>query len=66
MTTEAAIPDDLLRVKEVAAMLNVGLSSVYTWVQQGLIPACRVGRGTVRIRRSDALKFTIPTNTRAN
>ncbi len=42
----------LLNVKQVAAHLQLKESTVYTWAQEGKIPAIKIGR-TWRFRRSD-------------
>ncbi len=42
----------LLNVKQVAAYLQLKESTVYTWAQEGKIPAIKIGR-TWRFRRSD-------------
>jgi excisionase family DNA binding protein len=51
-----AIPPDLddsfLTVAEVAAALRLNPQTVRNWIDQGSLPALRVGR-RVRIRRSD-------------
>jgi excisionase family DNA binding protein len=44
--------DALLSVKEVADYLQLKESTVYTWAQQGKIPAIKVGRRW-QFRRSD-------------
>jgi excisionase family DNA binding protein len=35
---------DLLRVPEVAQLLRVRASTVYTWTEAGILPSYRVGR----------------------
>jgi excisionase family DNA binding protein len=44
--------EQLLDIKEVAAYLRVKESTVYTWAQEGSIPAFRLGR-LWRFRRAD-------------
>jgi len=46
----------LMDLKEVAAYLNVTDSAVYNWVQDGTLPAFRVGR-LWRFRRSELDKW---------
>jgi excisionase family DNA binding protein len=46
----------LLNVQDVAAALNMGLSTVYLLVERGEIPSIRIGR-SVRIRLEDLEKF---------
>lgn len=48
------------RVKQVAAMLNVPVSTVYDWVRVGAIACVRVGKGSRRvilIRHADLEDF---------
>jgi excisionase family DNA binding protein len=44
--------DDFLTVAEVAALLKLNQQTVRNWIEQGTLPAVRVGR-RVRILRSD-------------
>jgi PTS system nitrogen regulatory IIA component len=44
--------EQLMDIKEVAAYLRVKESTVYTWAQEGGIPAFRLGR-LWRFRRTD-------------
>ena len=44
--------DSFLTVAEVAEMLKLNQQTVRNWIDQGSLPALRVGR-RVRIRRSD-------------
>ena len=46
----------LLNAQEVAAALNMGLSTVYLLVERGDLPSIRIGR-SVRIRPEDLEKF---------
>jgi excisionase family DNA binding protein len=45
-------PDSFLTVAEVAEMLKLNQQTVRNWIDQGSLPALRVGR-RVRIKRSD-------------
>jgi excisionase family DNA binding protein len=45
-------PDSFLTVAEVAGILKLNQQTVRNWIDQGSLPALRVGR-RVRIRRSD-------------
>jgi excisionase family DNA binding protein len=45
-------PDDFMTVAEVAAVLKLNQQTVRNWIDQGKLPALRVGR-RVRIKRSD-------------
>ncbi|MHB0856240.1 MAG: helix-turn-helix domain-containing protein [Anaerolineae bacterium] len=44
--------DALLNVKQVAQYLQLKESTIYSWAQDGKIPAIKIGR-TWRFRRSD-------------
>ena len=44
--------DKLLNVKQVAQYLQLKESTIYSWAQDGKIPAIKIGR-TWRFRRSD-------------
>ena len=44
--------DMLLNVKQVAQYLQLKQSTIYSWAQDGKIPAIKIGR-TWRFRRSD-------------
>jgi excisionase family DNA binding protein len=46
------LEDSFLTVAEVAQMLKLNQQTVRNWIDQGSLPALRVGR-RVRIRRSD-------------
>ena len=46
----------LLNAQDVAAALNMGLSTVYLLVERGELPSIRIGR-SVRIRPGDLEKF---------
>ena len=49
---QADLEDPFLTVAEVAEMLKLNQQTVRNWIDQGSLPAFRVGR-RVRIRRSD-------------
>lgn len=46
------IEDKLLNVKQVADYLQLKESTIYSWAQDGKIPAIKIGR-TWRFRRTD-------------
>ena len=50
--TGANIQDSFLTVAEVAELLKLNQQTVRNWIDQGSLPAVRVGR-RVRIRRTD-------------
>ncbi len=49
---QSDLEDSFLTVAEVAEMLKLNQQTVRNWIDQGSLPALRVGR-RVRIRRSD-------------
>jgi excisionase family DNA binding protein len=51
-TTDVQPPESFLTVAEVATLLKLNQQTVRNWIDQGSLPAVRVGR-RVRIRRSD-------------
>jgi excisionase family DNA binding protein len=51
-TSNTKLEDTFLTVAEVAEMLKLNQQTVRNWIDQGSLPALRVGR-RVRIRRSD-------------
>ncbi len=52
MSNQNGSVDEFLTVAEVAEMLKLNQQTVRNWIEQGSLPALRVGR-RVRIRRSD-------------
>ena len=52
MAESADLADPFLTVAEVAEMLKLNQQTVRNWIDQGSLPAVRVGR-RVRIKRSD-------------
>ena len=46
------LEDSLLTVAEVAEMLKLNQQTIRNWIDQGSLPAIRIGR-RVRIKRSD-------------
>ncbi len=51
-TSGGNLEDTFLTVAEVAEMLKLNQQTIRNWIDQGSLPALRVGR-RVRIRRSD-------------
>jgi len=47
---------ELLRVGQVAKILNVSRATIYTWVEQGVFP-CFKFVGAIRIKRSDLMDW---------
>ncbi len=56
--------DEFLTVAEVAELLKLNQQTVRNWIDQGSLPALRVGR-RVRIRRSDLDRVLEDGSTRA-
>jgi excisionase family DNA binding protein len=52
MSSTDSDPDEFLTVADVASTLKLNQQTVRNWIDQGSLPAFRVGR-RVRIRRSD-------------
>jgi excisionase family DNA binding protein len=52
MADHTELEDSFLTVADVAAMLKLNPQTVRNWIDQGSLPAIKVGR-RVRIRRSD-------------
>lgn len=52
MSTQSGNLEEFLTVAEVAEMLKLNQQTVRNWIDQGSLPALRVGR-RVRIRRTD-------------
>ena len=53
-------PDDLLRPKEVMAILDVGWDTLTRWASEGQIPYVRVGKGMRRYYRRDVEALLTP------
>jgi excisionase family DNA binding protein len=53
-------PGTYLRVKQVAAYFDVGLSTIYDLIEAGTLPAIAIGTGakkTLRVRRDDLVAY---------
>ena len=48
--------NELLRVSEVAKLINVSPATVYTWMKEGNIPYYKFV-GAIRIKRSDLINW---------
>jgi excisionase family DNA binding protein len=55
-----AIEKDYLTVAEAAALLRVASSTVRRWIRQGDIPAYRIGKRRVALRRTDVDTMIAP------
>jgi excisionase family DNA binding protein len=56
-----ALDEEYLTVAEAAALLRVAPSTVRRWIRQGDVPAYRLGRRRVGIRRGDLAALIRPT-----
>lgn len=52
--------DELLTVKDVAALMQVAVSTVRRWIRHGELPAYRVGQRRLVIRRDDLASLIQP------
>ena len=43
--SQQTLQEPLLKVEQIAQMLNVEISTVYQWAQMGYIPCIRLGTG---------------------
>ncbi len=53
LSCDHARVDGLLTVHEIAELLKLNPQTVRNWIDQGRLPAIRVGERRVRVRRSD-------------
>jgi len=51
-------PDRLLEVQEAAALLQVKVGTLYSWVSKGKVPFRKVG-SLVRFHRGDLMAWTV-------
>lgn len=60
----ATFAEETLTVRAVAEELGVAVTTVYSWISTGKLPAIRLGHaeGRIRIRRSDIDSLKIPTD----
>ena len=56
----STLEHDYLTVAEAAALLRVAPSTVRRWIRQGDVPAYRLGRRRVAIRRDDLATLIAP------
>lgn len=54
------VDEDTLTVAEAARLLHVSESTIWRWINQGMLPAYRVGRRRVRIRHADLREVVRP------
>jgi len=50
------MPEKFLKVRDIADTLQVHRTTVMGWIEQGLLPATRIGK-TVRVSESDFNRF---------
>lgn len=50
------MPEEILTVEEVAALLKLKPATIYLWVQANKIPCHHIGR-TVRFYKSEVLEY---------
>lgn len=56
-----AIDEDYVTVAEAATLLRVATSTVRRWIREGDVPAYRIGRRRVALKRDDLSNLIIPT-----
>jgi excisionase family DNA binding protein len=56
--------EQLLKPAGVARLLDVHISTVYRWINSGVLPAKCIGGTRYRVRREDALAMEIPVEPR--
>jgi len=57
-----AIDEDYVTVSEAATLLRVAPSTVRRWIREGDVPAYRIGRRRVALRRTDLSALVTPTS----
>ena len=53
-------PERLLTIKETANWLRVHPGTIRRWIKDGSLPAARIGKRNIAIRRHDALALLRP------
>lgn len=56
----SALEDDYLTVDEAAALLRVAPSTVRRWIREGGVPAFRLGKRRIALRRTDLAALVTP------
>jgi excisionase family DNA binding protein len=56
----SALEEDYLTVTEAATLLRVAPSTIRRWIRQGDVPAYRIGRRRVALRRTDLSGLITP------
>jgi excisionase family DNA binding protein len=60
MKSMSALEEDYLTVVEAAALLRVAPSTIRRWIREGDLPAYRLGRRRVGLRRHDLSRLVKP------
>lgn len=55
-----AVDEEFLTVAEAATLLRVAPSTVRRWIREGDVPAHRVGRRRIALRRADLARLITP------
>ena len=55
-----AVDEDFVTVAEAATLLRVAPSTVRRWIREGDVPAHRIGRRRVALRRADLARLITP------
>jgi excisionase family DNA binding protein len=61
------IPDEhenLMTITDVAELLRVSPKTIYNWAYRDTIPRIKLGRGLLRFRRTDILRWIESENSR--
>jgi excisionase family DNA binding protein len=56
----SAVDEEYLTVAEAATLLRVAPSTVRRWIREGDVPAHRIGRRRVALRRADLARLITP------
>ena len=56
----STILDDYVTVSEAAKLVEVSPSTIWRWIDKGLLPAYRIGRRKVRVKRADLSRAIAP------
>ena len=55
-----AVDEEYLTVAEAATLLRVAPSTIRRWIREGDVPAHRIGRRRVALRRADLARLITP------
>jgi excisionase family DNA binding protein len=59
----SAVDEEYLTVAEAATLLRVAPSTIRRWIREGDVPAHRIGRRRVALRRADLTRLITPART---